>query len=237
MFFKIIALSISSYLIGILVFYLLNRKSPQPKFGGRIVPELINVLLISIIYLSIVFIPLLLYIITAFLILIAFREILNASDSAGKKPYLPLIIGGAILFLFALFIKNTNPEFVLFTYFIMVHFDGFNNLISKNYQGHKVLPRLNNNFSWEGLVVSIIVILSISFVVFGMENSQKTLAQVGILAICAFLGNALSSYYKRACGINQYSHLIPQQGGILDRFSGFFLSGAIFELLQMFYTH
>ncbi|WP_257667307.1 phosphatidate cytidylyltransferase [Parapedobacter tibetensis] len=53
---------------------------------------------------------------------------------------------------------------------------------------------------------------------------------VDIVLICtgAFMGDALASWYKRRCGLKDYSNLIPGYGGILDRYDSYILQGRYF---------
>ncbi len=223
-------------IIGAISFALLNKRSTQEKAKERKVKLLTYVLMVFGIYISIYFVPLLLYIITAFLIFIALREIMNAAGTAGKQPWIPLLVSGSILYAFAIFIKDTPREFLLFTYFIVVHFDGFSQVIGESFGRHQMIPRISASKTWEGFAGGALIAMIVGFIIYKFEEPDKTLIQVSIIIVSSFAGDILASYYKRKCGIKDYSHLIPGHGGVLDRFDSFFMAGAVFQVIKWIYS-
>jgi phosphatidate cytidylyltransferase len=241
MFLTVSLISLSTMLIGALAFALLNRKSNKEKSRERNIKLATYILMVFTIYASIAFVPWLLYIITAFLIFTALREISNAADKAGRKPYSALLIGGIILYFFAQFIKSTNFEIQLFTYFIIAHFDGFSQVIGESYGNHKILPQISPGKTRAGLLGGILISFIVALIVFKFNpfvlNIGEVLILTAIIITSGFLGDVLASWYKRRCGIKNYSKLIPGHGGVLDRFDSFFMAGAVIQVLQMFYSH
>ncbi|HEY6954253.1 MAG TPA: phosphatidate cytidylyltransferase, partial [Flavisolibacter sp.] len=56
-------------------------------------------------------------------------------------------------------------------------------------------------------------------------------------AITGFAGDLLASFYKRIAGIKDYSNLLPEQGGFLDRFDSFMMAAFFYSLARLFMPH
>jgi len=60
----------------------------------------------------------------------------------------------------------------------------------------------------------------------------STAAGYGLLTgFTSFGGDSLSSLYKRKLHIKDYSNWLPGQGGFLDRFDSFLLTGFIYYIV------
>ncbi len=237
MFFEIIIVSVITLLIGTITFAKLNRKSSKEKSKERNTKLFAYIVITTLLYVSIAFVPILLYIITAFLIFVALREILVAAEHAEKRPYIALMVSGAILYAFAHFIKNTPPETTLFTFFIVIHFDAFSQLVGETLGSRKMIPKISPMKTWEGFWGGFVAALIAGFVIYKFNEPLKTLTQVTFIVAAALAGDLLASWYKRICGVKNYSTLIPGHGGVIDRFDSFFMAGALFQLLEWFYSH
>ncbi len=56
----------------------------------------------------------------------------------------------------------------------------------------------------------------------------------GILTgLSSFAGDMLASWYKRKVNVKDYSNWLPGQGGFLDRFDSFLMTGLIYYLLYI----
>jgi phosphatidate cytidylyltransferase len=227
--------------MGALVFALLNKQSDISKSTERNKKLLTYFFLVFGIYSAIAFFPLALFIIVVLLIFIALREIVGAAGKGGRQPYTALVLSAPIFYFFTLFVRDIPAELQLFTYFIVVHFDGFSQVIGESLGKHKVLPKISPAKTWEGLAGGSLVALGISLIVFRFTNLGRSYSEVliltAILIAASFAGDVLASWYKRICGIKDYSNLIPGHGGVLDRFDSFFMAGAVIELLQSVYSH
>ncbi len=237
LFYKILAISFVFMLTGAIVFRRLNKNSDKTVSRQRNIKLITYIGIVLFMYVSILFVPMLMYLISAFLIFVALREILNAADQNHRSVILPLIIGASILFAFALFIKDSPPELILFAYFIVVVFDGFSQVIGELLGKRKMLPRISPSKTWEGFIGGVIAAMIAGFFVFGMKSPEKTFSEIILIVFSAFAGDVLASWYKRQCGIKDFSNLLPGHGGVLDRFDSFFMAGAVLASLQWFYSH
>ena len=56
----------------------------------------------------------------------------------------------------------------------------------------------------------------------------------GILTgLSSFAGDMLASWYKRKVNVKDYSNWLPGQGGFLDRFDSFLMTGSVYYLLYI----
>ncbi len=227
-------------LLGALAFALLNKKSSKEKAKERNLKLATYIPMVFIIYVSMAYLTWMLYIISAALIFIAMREVLNASRNAGKPPYLPLAIAGLVLYFFAQFINAISPEIQLFTYLIIVHFDGFSQVIGESIGRQKMVPKISPGKTWAGFLGGSAVAFLVSIIIYKCSTLGQSLLEVeeltAIIIVSGLAGDLLASYYKRSCGIKNYSRLLPGHGGVLDRFDSFFMAGAIIQAIQWFYA-
>jgi phosphatidate cytidylyltransferase len=236
MFITVLIFSTTALLLGALAFAKLNKNASPEKAVERRKKLLSYVVMTFILYSCITYVSWLFEVIAAFLIFIALREILAAARNTGRRPYGALLAAGTILYLFAAFVRQTDKSYILFVYFIIVHFDGFSQVIGESFGKHKLVPKISPGKTWEGLAGGTIVALVAGFTIYGFENPEKTLALVLLIITAGFAGDILASYYKRLCRIKDYSNMIPGHGGVLDRFDSFFMAGAVIEVLQWLYT-
>lgn len=236
LFYKILAISFVYMLAGAFAFKRLNRHSDKTVSRQRNMKLVTYIFMVLILYVSILFVPVLMYLISAFLIFVALREILNAADQTHRSPILPLIIGASILFAFALFIKDSQPDLILFAYFTVVIFDGFSQVTGELLGKRKMLPRISPSKTWEGFLGGAAASIVAGFLVFGMTSPEKTFSEIILIILSALAGDVLASWYKRQCRIKDFSNLLPGHGGVLDRFDSFFMAGAVLATLQLFYS-
>jgi phosphatidate cytidylyltransferase len=57
------------------------------------------------------------------------------------------------------------------------------------------------------------------------EPFKAMLLAAGV-AVFAFIGDSLSSYYKRKYNVKDFNNIIPANGGFLDRFDSLIAGGA-----------
>lgn len=71
----------------------------------------------------------------------------------------------------------------------------------------------------------------------GLSNAQIAIIYVviGLLgSVATQIGDLLASMVKRYCGIKDYSRILGEQGGIMDRFDGMMLNAALVAIIFMF---
>ncbi len=130
-----------------------------------------------------------------------------------------LIISGAFVLLAA-----DASNILIRTYFLVVVFDGFSQIIGQIVGGAKLIPKISPNKTISGLLGGTLIALITCAVCFGI---QAIFPWAITVLLSALTGDLLASWVKRKAGIKDYSALIPGHGGFLDRFDSFILAGAI----------
>ena len=93
----------------------------------------------------------------------------------------------------------------------------------------KILSSISPNKTVEGSICGLVSIVLMSFFLY--SPSVLNLIYVLCVAILAFIGDMLASIYKRKIGIKDFNNLLPNHGGILDRFDSYIMVGAFIYLL------
>jgi len=124
---------------------------------------------------------------------------------------------------------------LVLTFFTVTTFDGFSQLSGHLFGKRSIAPGISPNKTVEGLIGGIVMGTLTAFFLRSLLNlSASEAVLLGILITsAAFSGDILASYYKRRCGVKDYSRLIPGHGGILDRFDSLVASGAVIGLLYL----
>ena len=130
-----------------------------------------------------------------------------------------------------------------FVYTLVFCFDGFAQIIGQLLGKRQITPKWSPNKTIGGFAGAFIITVATSF--YYCLNVAKTdyydlltIAIFGVLvSLFSFSGDILASLFKRVCGEKDYSNLIPQHGGILDRFDSFIFALAgyycLSQLLQI----
>lgn len=140
-----------------------------------------------------------------------------------------LIVYSILSLCFCLFIFSIDNISILTVYMLVIVFDANSQLTGMLLGKHRILPIISPNKTLEGLIGGIISTL---FLIGLMDSfSYKTMILAFIISIAAFGGDALASLYKRKIDIKDFNNLIPEHGGILDRFDSFIAAGAIYFLI------
>jgi phosphatidate cytidylyltransferase len=150
----------------------------------------------------------------------------KARAIAALGVYSILVIG------FLAFAFQVSYRVQFFVYFLVLSFDAFCQ-ISGQLIGRKPLaPRISPSKTWEGLAggVFFCVLASVLCRRWLLAGVDQSIYFGLIIAVTAFAGDMLASCYKRMAGIKDYSNLLPGQGGFLDRFDSFLMTGACYAL-------
>ncbi len=87
------------------------------------------------------------------------------------------------------------------------------------------------------MIGGIIVSLTIGIIIgqnINWEPGRAALSGIGIAA-ASFVGDLSASYVKRLYGVKDFGNILPEHGGILDRFDSFIFAGAFMYLSQNLY--
>jgi phosphatidate cytidylyltransferase len=171
----------------------------------------------------------------AFILLAGLVEIVR------PRPGASLAIAGMAIFAlvgagFWLFARKFNYSFQLFIYFQVLVFDGFCQVSGQLFGKHALAPKISPAKTWEGWIGGWVVGVLASILCAGWlpVNDRLLFGLVTglIMGLIAGLGDLLASWYKRRVHIKDYSNWLPGQGGFLDRFDSFLMTGALCYVLS-----
>jgi phosphatidate cytidylyltransferase len=173
------------------------------------------------------------------LLAIGAYEIISGWRSSRRS--IPLMIISIIIYLaiafgFYQFSSQAFSEHVLYVYTIVFTFDGFAQLTGQLFGKRKILPRISPDKTVAGVAGGYVMGTAVGFFVLRWLHMEVYATWFLPILICtgAFAGDVLASWYKRRCGLKDYSNLIPGHGGILDRYDSFIFAGAVFFLAILF---
>jgi phosphatidate cytidylyltransferase len=103
-------------------------------------------------------------------------------------------------------------------------------VVGRTFGGPKLAPKLSPSKTWAGLAGAVggaaIMAMAVGLLIDGPILILALLG--GTLAVIGQLGDLTESAFKRRFGVKDSSHLIPGQGGVLDR-----VDGLIFAILAL----
>ena len=103
--------------------------------------------------------------------------------------------------------------------------DIFAYLGGKTFGKKKIAPKISAGKTIEGTLIGLVftIIMSLLFKYLINFNFIQALIAGILIALFAFWGDLLESYFKRNIGIKDSGKIIPGHGGLLDRFDGYLL--------------
>jgi phosphatidate cytidylyltransferase len=112
---------------------------------------------------------------------------------------------------------------VAYIYVVVAGFDGFSQLTGQLLGRRRLVPNISPGKTLEGAFGGLFGAMGIAIAAAPFIG-QDTLAalQLGLL-IClgGLAGDLAASWLKRRAGIKDYGRVLPQHGGVLDRFDSF----------------
>lgn len=136
-----------------------------------------------------------------------------------------------ILLVFAMgfyMFSGLNSGFILFAFLVLSIFDSFSQISGQLWGRRKLFPGISPNKTIEGLTGGgLVALISSIFLrkLIGISASGAFFLTAGII-VFAFIGDMLTSYFKRRYRVKDFSNLIPGHGGFLDRFDSLIAAGA-----------
>jgi len=121
-----------------------------------------------------------------------------------------------------------DSKILLFSYFVVVLFDGSCQVIGQLLGKRALLPKISPRKTLEGLSGGFIVTLATALLTrqsFAFEWSEL-IFRTCLLMVAAFTGDLLASAAKRSAKVATFGKLLPGHGGILDRFDSLMMAGA-----------
>ena len=156
----------------------------------------------------------------------------------GKQPckylfrdriiFLSLTLFTILTVFFSLFILLPSA-LIAYTYTLVIIFDGASQISGQIAGKRKILPVLSPNKTMEGLFGGILSTVITSMILHNLGGFSILQSFIFGLIICSasFIGDMVASLYKRAFDVKDFDNILPGQGGILDRFDSFLVSGAV----------
>jgi phosphatidate cytidylyltransferase len=166
-------------------------------------------------------------------------ELSRVNFSKPVKPVSQIVFSFAILLLsatgFIYFAAAFQYSFLLFIYFQVLVFDGFCQITGQLFGKHQLAPQISPAKTVEGLTGGWVFCIVAAMMAANWVSLQLyTAALYGLLTgLTCFIGDLSASYYKRKAGIKDYSNWLPGQGGFLDRFDSFIVTGAVYYILHL----
>src|SRR5215831_18616487 len=126
-----------------------------------------------------------------------------------------------------------RPDFQFYLYLQVIIFDAFCQITGQLFGKTQLVPAISPAKTVEGLAGgSVLCILTAYLAAAWMGLNELPAAICGLItAITALGGDLLASSVKRKAGIKDYSGWLPGQGGFLDRFDSFLMTGFVYYLL------
>jgi phosphatidate cytidylyltransferase len=162
----------------------------------------------------------------------------NSKDGISMR----LTMSSSVIFLlflygFLLFAETFKPAFLLFVYFQVLVFDGFSQVTGQLFGRRLLAPIISPGKTVEGLAGGLLfcIVAALLGTSWLQPRQPALLFSMGSGVFTAFFslgGDKMASYYKRTAGIKDYSNWLPGQGGFLDRFDSFLLTGAAYYLIS-----
>jgi len=140
----------------------------------------------------------------------------------------PVIVAGASLLLFPLFIQSLvrvyylqqGQSLLIYLFFLVWAADVGAYLMGKLCGQHKLIPKVSPGKSWEGLIGGFLLALAVATAgyIYYVPYSIVLWFSVAVsTVIISIFGDLFISILKRRCHLKDTGDIIPGHGGILDR--------------------
>lgn len=228
---------IAYLLLGAIGMYAANKKVPQNIKRHRWL-KYISYSIITGLVIAGIFLHVFKFIAIAIIAAGSF-EIIKANffgrDIRASAKIISLIIYFLIALGFWKFSSTFTDSFLLFIYFQVLVFDAFCQITGQLVGKHKLAPKISEAKTVEGLAGGwIFCIVSALLAASWINATLLTGALFGLITgLTSFAGDMLGSYFKRLLNIKDFSNLLPEQGGFLDRFGSLMVTGAAYYVFSI----
>ncbi len=226
------------FVLGAIGFYFINRKKSREDARKNRIKLITYFLIIHILFVGIVFNPVVFHYLAILIIIAGYYEIIGLFIRSTQKSWLFFILSLLIYSLLSLGLYNfslLNKDLILFTFIVLSVFDSFSQISGQIMGKRKLMPDISPNKTIEGLLGGAIIAFITAFLVRSLISYDLLyllLVVAGIL-VFAFLGDMLTSYYKRRYQTKDFSKIIPGHGGFLDRFDSLIAGGAWISIISL----
>ncbi len=226
------------FVLGAIGFYFINRKKSREDARKNRIKLITYFLIIHILFVGIVFNPVVFHYLAILIIIAGYYEIIGLFIRSTQKSWLFFILSLLIYTLLSLGLYHfslLNKDLILFTFIVLSVFDSFSQISGQIMGKRKLMPDISPNKTIEGLLGGAIIAFITAFLVRSLISYDLLyllLVVAGIL-VFAFLGDMLTSYYKRRYQTKDFSKIIPGHGGFLDRFDSLIAGGAWISIISL----
>ena len=140
-------------------------------------------------------------------------------------PFFIAFVALLILMLVSVYFVGTHPWIMLWLLMIIVGADVGGWLFGKIFGGDKMWERISGHKTWAGQIGGILcgTLMSALFFLhikpFGNDIVFAILMGISMSLLSQY-GDLTASFIKRKLGIKDFSNVLSEHGGILDRFDG-----------------
>ena len=227
------------FVLGATGFYFINRKKSRKEARKNWIKLITYFFIIHVLFAGIVFNPVVFHYLVILIIIVGYYEITGLFIRSAQKKWLFFTISILVYTFLSLGFYSfslLNKELILFTFIVLSVFDSFSQISGQIMGKNKLMPGISPNKTIEGLAGGAIIAILSAFLIRSLVSYDLLyllLAMAGIL-VFAFLGDMLTSYYKRKYKTKDFSKIIPGHGGFLDRFDSLIAGGAWISLMTLF---
>lgn len=228
---RIYILILVYFSLGAIAFYFINRHNEASEARKSWVKLISYFIIINLLFFSIVFNTQIFRFLAVIIIAVGFYELAALFWRSGytRKVFFLLSACLFVILSYGFYIfSGMDRGVILFTLLILSIFDGFSQITGQLWGCRKLFPSISPGKTVAGLTGGALVAILSSVLGKGLIDVHPLKAMwlgVGIV-LFAFIGDFLSSCYKRRYGVKDFSNIIPGHGGFLDRFDSLISGGA-----------
>ncbi|MFO7575504.1 MAG: phosphatidate cytidylyltransferase [Bacteroidales bacterium] len=228
---RIYILILVYFSLGAISFYFINRHKEASEARKSWVKLISYFIIINLLFFSIVFNTQLFRFLAVIIIAVGFYELAALFWRSGysRKGFFLLSTCLFVILSYGFYIfSGMDMGVILFSFLILSIFDGFSQITGQLWGRRKLCQSVSPGKTVEGLIGGALVailssVLAESLIIVAPPKAIWLGAGV---VLFAFIGDFLSSCYKRRYGVKDFSNIIPGHGGFLDRFDSLISGGA-----------
>jgi phosphatidate cytidylyltransferase len=231
-------LILAYFLLGALGFFFINRRKDVGIARESWKKFIVYALIIHVLFFSIVINPLVFQLLAAVIIVVGIFELFKLHSASGylRKRFFLLSLLLFVVFSYGFYVfSGYEKEKILFSFLVLSIFDSFSQITGQLWGRRKIFPKISPNKTVEGFVGGALVATGSALLfdeLIAIPPLKVLLLAAGIV-LFAFLGDMLTSWYKRTYHVKDFSHFIPGHGGFLDRFDSLIAGGAGVMFLEL----
>lgn len=223
------------FAVGVIAFYFINRnkeKSIARKSWGK---TIIYFIIIQIVFFTIIINPIVFRSLAVIIIMMGFYELFKLfreSVYSHKTVFVvSLVIFGVFAWGFYVF-SNMGKEIIFFGFAIISIFDSFSQMTGQLWGRKKLYAKISPDKTIAGLIGGTFAAVLSVFLFKSLVSGQlfDALILASGASVFAFIGDTSCSFYKRKYNVKDFSNLIPEHGGFLDRFDSLVAGGVWFAM-------